>query len=119
MKLLADPQVFVPLPDLSFQILLSLGGGKAHGYAIGKEIEERTAGRLNPTTGSLYQALRRLRQGGLITEASASPSEAGEDARRRYFALTPLGRKVMALEVGRLEGLIAVARERRLAPKEA
>jgi DNA-binding PadR family transcriptional regulator len=108
---------FVPLAELSFQILLALGRGRAHGYAIGKEIEERTDGRMNPTTGSLYQALRRLREGGLIAEAEAPLSDEIGDARRRYFALTSLGRDVMAREVSRLEGLIAVARQRSLAPK--
>jgi DNA-binding PadR family transcriptional regulator len=110
---------FVPLPELSFQILLALGRGKAHGYAIGKEIEARTEGRLNPTTGSLYQALRRLREGGLIAETEAPRVDDAGDARRRYFTLTSLGREVMAREVGRLEGLIAVARQRSLAPKGA
>ena len=70
----ADPKSFVPLPDLPFQIFLALGEGKAHGYAIGKEIEERTSGKLNPTTGRLYQALRRLREDGLI-EPCDTPAE--------------------------------------------
>jgi DNA-binding PadR family transcriptional regulator len=112
-------EAFLPLAELSFQILLALGRGRAHGYAVGKEIEERTDGRLNPTTGSLYQALRRLRERGLIVETEAPSDDDAGDARRRYFTLTPLGREVMAREVSRLEGLIAVARERALAPKRA
>ena len=113
------PHLFVPLADLPFQILLALGEGASHGYAIGKEIEERTSGRLNPTTGSLYQALRRLREDGLL-EPIEPPSEDGSgDARRRYFRLTTLGRRVMAREVERLEGLISLARERSLAPERS
>lgn len=112
-----DPGAFVPLADLPFQILLALGGGASHGYAIGKEIEERTSGRLNPTTGSLYQALRRLREDGLISPADPPADADNGDPRRRYFRLTPLGRRVMAREVGRLESLVALARERSLAPK--
>jgi DNA-binding PadR family transcriptional regulator len=115
----ATPETFVPLADLPFQILLALGEGASHGYAMGKEIEGRTSGRLNPTTGSLYQALRRLREDGLIEPAKAPAGEDNGDARRRYFQLTPLGRRVMALEVERLEGLISVARERSLAPKRS
>jgi DNA-binding PadR family transcriptional regulator len=115
----ARADAFVPLADLPFQILLALGEGAAHGYAIGKEIEERTSGRLNPTTGSLYQALRRLREGGLIVPARPPAGDHNGDERRRYFELTPLGRRVMALEVERLEGLLSVARARSLAPRSS
>ncbi len=110
-----EPEHFLPLTELAFQILLALGTGASHGYGIGKEIEERTSGRLNPTTGSLYQALKRLKDDGLIE--GAEPIDEGGDARRKYFRLTPLGRRVMALEVGRLAELLSVARERRLAPR--
>jgi DNA-binding PadR family transcriptional regulator len=110
-----DPRQFLPLSELPFQILLSLGGGASHGYAMGKEIEERTSGRLNPTTGSLYQSLKRLKEDGLIQEAQAE--EVDGDARRKYFAFTPLGKRVMALEVQRLDDLVSLARNRALAPK--
>jgi len=111
------PGNFGPLADLPFHILLALGEGASHGYAIGKEIEGRTSGRLNPTTGSLYQALRRLREDEFIAPADPPPDHDRVDARRRYFQLTPLGRRVMAQEVERLEALISLARERSLAPK--
>ena len=110
---------FGPLADLPFQILLALGAGKSHGYAIGKEIEGRTSGRLNPTTGALYQALRRLREDNLIEPCDPPVDEEGCDPRRRYFKLTRTGKRVMALEVERLEDLIGVARERSLAPKRS
>ncbi len=115
-----DAERHLPLSDLPFQILLALGNGDAHGYAIGKEIEERTSGRLNPTTGSLYQALRRLRESGLIAvaEAAVDPNGGG-DARRQYFQLTPLGRRVVSLEIERLEALILVAQERSLVRKRS
>ena len=109
-----NPEEFLPLSELAFQILLALGAGASHGYAIGKEIEERTSGRLNPTTGSLYQALKRLRDDGLIEEAEA-PGKNG-DARRKYFRLSSVGRRAMVLEVERLAELITVARARSLAP---
>lgn len=114
-----SPDTFLPLADLPFQILLALGEGASHGYAIGKEIEERTSGRLNPTTGSLYQALRRLGEDVLIEPSDPPPGEDNGDARRRYFQLTPLGRRVTAMEVERMEGLISLARERSLAPRRS
>lgn len=102
--------------DLEFHVLLALGAGASHGYAIGKDIEERSGGRLDPTTGALYQALKRLREDGLIRPAKA---ERGVDSRRRYFELTAAGRRAAAAEAGRLEGLVATARERNLFVRRA
>jgi len=110
-----NPEHFLPLSEFAFQILLALGNGASHGYALGKEIEERTSGRLKPTTGSLYVALKRLKDDGLIEEVE--PGDDYSDARRKYFSLTTLGRRVMALEVERLENLVSLARNRALAPK--
>jgi len=114
-----DAERHLPLSDLPFQILLALGNGDAHGYAIGKEIEERTSGRLLPTTGSLYQALRRLREDGVIAVAEVADRDGGGDSRRKYFQLTPLGRRVVSLEIERLEALISVAQERSLVRKRS
>lgn len=100
------------LTDLSFHILLALGGGEAHGYAIGKEIEERSGGQLRPTTGALYQALRRLQDEGLIAPVEAPADSV--DARRRYYAITVLGRAAAAAEASRLDALIDTARARKL-----
>ncbi|MCI0436430.1 MAG: helix-turn-helix transcriptional regulator [Gemmatimonadetes bacterium] len=107
----------VALSDLAFHVLLALGEGAAHGYAIGKDIERRSGGRLDPTTGSLYQALRRLHEEGLIEPVDA-PAE-DTDARRRYFALTRAGRRVAAAEATRLAALVDTARERNLFPRRA
>lgn len=110
-----DPESFLPLSNLSFQILLALGRAPAHGYGIGKEMAQRTDGKLNPTTGSLYQALRRLEDDGLIEDAPEATARA-DDARRQYFRLTELGRRVAALEARRLADLVDDARARDLFP---
>ena len=115
----SDPGDFLPLGDLSFHILLALGAGASHGYAIGKEIEGRSGGRLSPATGSLYQALRRLTGDGLIAGTEPTDPPEDDDARRKYFRLTPLGKRVVSLEVERLEGLISLARERSLVRKRS
>lgn len=104
------------LPDLAFHILLALGEGPSHGYAIGKDVEERSGGRLDPTTGALYQALRRLADDGLIAPADG-PRDA--DVRRKYFALTRQGRRAAAHEAARLNGLVRAARQRKLYPQRA
>jgi DNA-binding PadR family transcriptional regulator len=104
------------LSDLAFHVLLSLGEGPSHGYAIGKAIEEQSGGRLDPTTGALYQALRRMTEDGLITEVDG-PKDV--DARRRYFTLTAQGKRAAAAEAARLDGLVRTARKRRLFPQRA
>ena len=77
------------LASLPFHILLALGDGPAHGYAIGQEVERRSGGRLDPTTGALYQALKRLTGEGLVAPL-AEPPEPTTDARRKYFELRDL-----------------------------
>jgi len=106
---------FLPLGNLPFHILLALGSGTSHGYALGKEIEERTDGRLRPTTGSLYQALKRLSEDGLIERAPDAP-RISTDGRRQYFRLTALGRDVARAEAARLHALVRLAAERDLYP---
>jgi PadR family transcriptional regulator PadR len=104
------------LSDLAFHILLALGEAPSHGYAIGKAVEEQSGGRLDPTTGALYQALRRLTDDGLIVEVDG-PRDV--DARRRYFSLTPSGRRAASEEAARLDALVRTARKRRLFPQRA
>jgi len=103
----------LPLGDLAFQILLALGDGASHGYAIGKEIEARTGGRLDPTTGALYQALKRLRDDRLI-EPDPEATRGSPDGRRRYFRLTERGRAAVLAEARRLDGLLDVVRSKKL-----
>jgi PadR family transcriptional regulator PadR len=99
------------LSDLTFHLMLALGEGPAHGYAIGKAVEEQSGGRLNPKTGALYQALRRLTKDEFVHEVDGPK---GADARRRYFTLTANGRRAASTEAARLEALVRTARKRRL-----
>src|SRR5688500_1172405 len=93
-----------PLPPLSFYILLALADGDAHGWAIIKRIRELTAGQSDPSSGSLYLAMLRLEEQGLL-EGVEAPAGGGEDTRRRYYRLTTFGRKVVRAEAARLERL--------------
>lgn len=108
-----DPERYLPLSNLTFHVLLALGDRVSHGYAIGKEVEARSDGRLSPTTGALYQALRRLQEDGLV-EPAPEPDGVDGDPRRKYFRLTDLGRRVTAAEARRLDGLVEAARSKRL-----
>jgi DNA-binding PadR family transcriptional regulator len=113
---MADEDAPQALPDLTFHILLALGQGPSHGYAIGKDVEEQSGGRLDPTTGALYQVLRRLTDDGLVTPVTG-PGDV--DARRKYFALTRAGRRAAAREAERLAALVRAARQRKLYPQRA
>jgi DNA-binding PadR family transcriptional regulator len=101
------------LTELSLHVLLAVGEGAVHGYAIGRDIEQRSGGRLDPTTGALYQALKRLTRDGLVRQVRP-PKGADVDARRRYFALTAEGRRAVSAEIRRLDGLVELAQQRRL-----
>lgn len=101
---------YLPLTNLAFHVLLALGDGPAHGYAIGKEVEARSRGMLSPATGSLYQVLKRLSDDRLIEQAPGNDA----DSRRQTFRLTQLGRGVARAEAERLNDLVGVARHKRL-----
>ena len=103
------------LTPLSAAILFALADGASHGYAIIKEIEELTDGEMSPHTGSMYLALHRLLEDGLIAESPAK----GEDARRRYYKLSDAGREAARIEARRLAQLVKVASAKRLIPRSA
>ena len=103
------------LTPLSAAILFALADGASHGYAIIKEIEELTDGEMRPHTGSMYLALHRLLEDGLIAE---SPTK-GDDARRRYYKLSDAGREAARIEARRLAQLVKVASAKRLIPRSA
>jgi DNA-binding PadR family transcriptional regulator len=108
------PETFLPLRPVEFEILLVLAGGDHHGYAIIQQTEERTEGRLRLETGTLYRALRRLTSDGLVVPSSKRPAADLDDERRRYFSITPFGKKVAAAEARRMASLVDAARTRSL-----
>ena len=112
-----EPRSYLPLTPAVFHILLALSEGNKHGYAVIVDVRERTAGEVRLGTGTLYTAIKRLLQRGLIEDADAplADAEVGEE-RRRYYALTQLGHDVVQAEAERLERLVGIARERELLP---
>jgi DNA-binding PadR family transcriptional regulator len=111
---------FLPLKPNWFHMLLSLANEEQHGYAIMQEVLERTDGKVRLWPATLYGTLERLLDAELIAEANRRPSTDEDDARRRYYRLTPLGRRVLAAECIRLEDLVRVIRaKRRAAGSEA
>ncbi len=115
-----DAEGFLPLKPNWFHILLSLANEEQHGYGIMQEVLERTDGKIRLWPATLYGTLERLLEEGLIAEANRRPPADEDDARRRYYRLTPLGRRVLAAESIRLEDLVRVIRaKRRAAGSEA
>lgn len=103
-------QGFLPLHPEAFRILTVLHGQELHGYAIVKELE-RDPGRPGTVMpANLYRRLRTLLADGLLEETDG-PADEDVDERRRYFAVTSLGREVAHAEARRMEGLLREARE--------
>jgi DNA-binding PadR family transcriptional regulator len=111
-----DPLTLLPLTHLAYHVLLALADEARHGYGIIKEVFERTDGEMELETGTLYAALKRLRDEGLLETVPRAERPAGEDSRRRNYRLTPFGRKVLAAESQRLARLLDVAAEKRVLP---
>ena len=105
---LRRPTDLIPLTHVVYHVLLSLSLRARHGYGIIKDVEARTGGRLELEAGTLYAAIKRLCDDGLIA-AAAAPE--GTDSRRRYYALTEFGRSVLRAESERLAELVGYARD--------
>ena len=97
---------FLPLKTQWFHIMLSLAGEEQHGYGIMQEVLQRTTGKVRLGPATLYGSIKRLIEADLIEESSARPAPEFDDARRRYYRLTPLGRRVLNAECERLQELV-------------
>ena len=82
-----------PLSLPVLNILLALAEGARHGYAIKQDVEERSGGSIRLGPGTLYEAIQRLLDGGLIEESRTRGEDPanGQEAQRRYYALTDRG----------------------------
>lgn len=107
---MTSPSNMVPLTPAVFHILLALMGQERHGYGIMKEVEAQTEGEMVLRAGTLYQAIKRMLELGLIEESAERPDPKLDDERRRYYRLTGLGHKVARAETERLRKLLQIAR---------
>jgi DNA-binding PadR family transcriptional regulator len=105
-----DPQKFIPLKAHWFHMMLSLAGGEQHGYGIMQEVLNRTTGKVHLWPATLYGSIKRLIEAELIEESDERPAPELDDARRRYYRLTPLGRRVLDAECERLQELVRTIR---------
>src|SRR3954469_5813759 len=100
---------FIPLKPDAFYVLLVLLHGELHGYALMRETSRHSDGRVELQAGALYRLLARMLDDGLVVESQRRPASDADDERRRYYRVTPLGRRVMAAEAQRMQSLAAAA----------
>ena len=112
-------QALLPLTHLTYHVLLVLAGTRLHGYGIIKEVYEQTGGSMDLETGTLYAAIKRLRDERLIDVARVPPEDHSGDARRRYYELTSFGRDVLTAESDRLAHLVSLARKKQVVGDQA
>jgi DNA-binding PadR family transcriptional regulator len=108
---------FLPLTPAVFHILIALADGETHGYAIMQEVARRSGGSVRLGPGTLYGAIGRLLEDGLIEESEERPDPEMDDTRRRYYRLTHFGSRVLAAETERLAGLVRAARSTKVIRK--
>ena len=100
---------FLPLRPVEFHVLLSLAAGERHGYGIIQAAEARV-GAIVPDVGTMYRALRRMQEQGLIEAADRRQAPDAGDERRNYYRLSPQGLRVGRAEAKRLAALTRAAR---------
>lgn len=108
---------YLPLRPVEFHILISLASGERHGYGIIQDIEARGETSV-PDMGTMYRALARMVEAGLIDAAARQPASDRSDERRNYYRITSLGGRVASAEAQRLATLMQAARLGGLLPKE-
>jgi DNA-binding PadR family transcriptional regulator len=109
-----DSQKFLPLKTHWFHIMLSLAGGEQHGYGMMQEVLQRTNGKVRLWPATLYGSIKRLIEAELIEESDERPAPELDDARRRYYRLTALGRGVLDAECERLQELVRIIRVKQI-----
>ena len=107
-----SPQELLPLTPPVFHILLALAEEERHGYGIMQDVAKQTDGALQLGPGTLYGCLKRMLASRLVEESGERPDPALDDERRRYYKMTPLGRRVVRAEAQRLAGAVTVAMAR-------
>ena len=104
----------LPLTPPVFHILLALAEEERHGYGIMQDVSRQTGDAMQLGPGTLYGCLKRMLAAGMVEESDARPDPTLDDERRRYYRMTPLGRRVVRAEAQRLADAVTAAKSRRL-----
>lgn len=108
-KTVGSPEDPLPLSPAVFHILFAIGDGEKHGYAIMREVEESTDGKVRMGPGTLYGAVKKLLREGLIEETTGGTCEGPSNERRRYYRLTGFGSRVLHAELSRMRAILKAA----------
>src|SRR4051812_24514104 len=115
-----EARQLLPLPPAVLHILIALGEGEKHGYAVMQEVAQRTDGQVRMSPGTLYGSIRKMLDDGLVEESFRRAAGARDgDERRRYYRLTRFGRAIAAAEAERLTALLHHARLNGLVPRKS
>jgi DNA-binding PadR family transcriptional regulator len=114
-----EADALLPLPPVTFHILVALADDDRHGYAIMQDVTSRTGGALKLGAGTLYRSVQRMLEQGLVIEINSRPAPELDDERRRYYRITPFGRTVAKAEARRLAQMLKLARASGFAPGKA
>jgi DNA-binding PadR family transcriptional regulator len=101
-----DLRTYLPLKPVDLQLLLALSESELHGYGLVQAIADRTDGLVQLEPGNLYRVIKRLLVDGLVAESDRRAAPDLGDERRRYYRRTPLGARVVAAEIRRLQALL-------------
>ena len=113
-----DIDSFLPLPTAVFHILVALADRDRHGYSVMQDVAARTDGKVRLSAGTLYSAVARMLEQGLIEELRENPDPDNADERRRHYRVTRLGRDVAAADARRLQDMLSHARATGLIPRK-
>ena len=113
-----EVEALLPLPTAVFHILVALADRDRHGYSIMRDVSTRTDGKVRLSAGTLYSAIRRMLEQGLIEELRESPDPESDDERRRYYRITAFGREAALAEARRVSDLLQQARATGLIPRK-
>jgi DNA-binding PadR family transcriptional regulator len=104
----------IPLKPVELLVLLMLSAGDRHGYGIRQDILDYTDGAMALEAGNLYRTIRRLESDGMVDESAHRSAAGSDDERRRYYRLTPFGKRVLAAELERLRAIVRLGEARRI-----
>lgn len=116
--MLETPECLLPLPTATFYILMAVASEDRHGYAIIQDVAELTNDTVKLSAGTLYRSIQRMLEQGLLIETESATPET-DDERRRYYRITPFGRKVAEAESQRLSRMVKLAQRSGFAARKA
>jgi DNA-binding PadR family transcriptional regulator len=112
-----DLQHLLPLTPAVFFILFALADGEKHGYAIMQNVSRISDNQFRMGPGTLYTTIQRLLDLNLIEETESTGSRSDNESRRRYYKLTRTGKAMLTADIGRMESVVRLARDKKLVPK--